>query len=171
MEPAASLWHALGLITPSIFAFLLSFCVILITWVNHHNHLRLINKSSSAFLYANGFLLLTVAFTPFPTSMLGEYLFTDHAAPAVIMYEGVLSLQAIGWILISNTAAKRGLGRNEAANIKIMKNGRFGFFAFALYGICGILAIWFPLIIALFTTLTWIFWLIFGINIKHEDED
>ena len=55
-------------------------------------------------IYANGFLLLTVAFVPFPTSLIGEYILTDHAAPAVILYDSVLALQPIGWIFICSTA-------------------------------------------------------------------
>jgi uncharacterized membrane protein len=164
----ADLWHALKHVAPSIFAFLLSFSVILITWVNHHNYLKLVNKSSASFLYANGFLLLTVVFIPFPTSLLGEYILTDHAAPAVILYDSVLALQAMGWILMSETALKNELGKSEKAKLEIRKNGKFGYFAFVLYTLCAILAIWFPVAIASFTTLTWVFWLIFGINIKHE---
>jgi uncharacterized membrane protein len=53
------LWLALKHLAPSIFTFMLSFAVILITWVNHHAALRLVNRSSASFLYANGFLLLT----------------------------------------------------------------------------------------------------------------
>ena len=165
----ADLWQALLHITPSILAFLLSFAVILITWVNHHNHLRLVNKSCDSFLYANGFLLLTVAFIPFPTSLLGEYLFTDHASPAVILYNSVLVFQAIGWILISRTALKNHLGKSEKANVEIYKNGKFGYFAVALYALCAVLAIWLPLAIASLTTLSWIFWLIHGIRIRHEE--
>ena len=105
-------WHALKLIVPSIFAFVLSFIVILITWVNHHNSLKLISKSSPSFIYANGLLLLTVVFVPFPTSLVGEYISTDHASPAVILYDAVLALQAIGWILICNAALKDKLRNN-----------------------------------------------------------
>src|SRR5437870_91137 len=103
INSTAEFWIALKHITPSIFSFILSFAVILITWVNHHNGLKLVNKSNSTFYYANGFLLLTVVFIPFPTALLGEYLFTDHAAPAVVLYNAVLSLQSIGWILITAT--------------------------------------------------------------------
>src|SRR5262245_56351642 len=102
----ADFWQALKHITPSLFSFVLSFTVILITWVNHHNNLKLINKSSASFIYANGFLLLIVVFIPFPTSLLGEYLLTDHAAPAVVLYDFVLALQSIGWILMTGTAYK-----------------------------------------------------------------
>jgi uncharacterized membrane protein len=48
------LWISLKHLLPSIFAFLLSFAIIFITWVNHHAALKLVNKSSSAFIYANG---------------------------------------------------------------------------------------------------------------------
>ena len=56
VHDTAGLWHALHHILPSIFAFVLSFGVILITWINHHNHLKLVHKTSNSFLYANGFL-------------------------------------------------------------------------------------------------------------------
>ncbi len=59
---ARELWLALRHLGPSVFAFVLSFAIIFITWVNHHGFLRLVNKSSALFVYANGFLLLTVVF-------------------------------------------------------------------------------------------------------------
>ena len=49
------------------------------------------------------------------------YLVTDHAAPAVILYDVVLSLQAIGWVLLSHTAVIHKLGLSEAANREIKK--------------------------------------------------
>jgi uncharacterized membrane protein len=162
-------WHALRHTMPSIFAFLLSFVIILITWVNHHNYLKMVNKSCNSFLYANGFLLLTVAFIPFPTSLQGEYLFTGHAGPAVVLYNSVLALQAIGWILISRTALNNHLAKSKKALLGVRKNGNYGYFACSLYALCAIMANWFPLTIALFTTITWIFWLVIGINIKHEE--
>jgi uncharacterized membrane protein len=41
-----------------------------------------VHKSSGSFVYANGFLRLTVVFMPFPTALVGEYLMTNHVAPA-----------------------------------------------------------------------------------------
>lgn len=164
----AEFWLALYSITPSILAFILSFAIILITWVNHHAALRLITKSAPSFIYANGFLLLTVVFLPFPTSLLGEYVFTDHAAPAVILYDAVLALQSLSWIFIITAAIKNNLGKNEAALKTGLQNRRFGYFAFALYSFCAVVAIWFPLAVAIFTLLTWAFWLIWGIIINIE---
>jgi uncharacterized membrane protein len=164
----ADFWNALGHVAPSIVAFILSFIIILITWVNHHNALKLGSRSSASFIYANGFLLFTVVFMPFPTSLLGEYILTNHAAPAVILYEVTMALQAVGWILIVQAALKNNLGKDEKATVQIRQNGQFAYFAFILYTLCAIIAIWFPLTIAIITTITWIFWLIHGINIKHE---
>jgi uncharacterized membrane protein len=164
----ADFWNALKHIAPSIFAFLLSFIIIFITWVNHHNALKLADKLNSAFIYANGFLLLTVVVMPFPTSLVGEHLLTDHAAPAVILYNTTMALQAIGWVLMTRTALKGNLGKNEKSVSQIRKNGVFANFAFSLYTLLAILAIWFPFASAIVTTLTWIFWLIWGISFKHE---
>src|SRR5947208_14108050 len=66
MATTADVWRALRHTAPSVFAFVLSFGVILITWFNHHASLRLVNGSSGSFIFANGFLLLTVVFLPFP---------------------------------------------------------------------------------------------------------
>src|SRR5258705_13850212 len=137
----ADFWLALKHIAPSILAFVLSFTIILITWVNHHSAVKLVAKSSASFIYANGFLLLTVVFIPFPTSLMGEYILTDHAAPAVILYESTMALQAIGWVLIVNAALKDHLGKSEKATLQIRKNGQFAYFAFALYALCAIIAI------------------------------
>jgi uncharacterized membrane protein len=164
----ADFWVALKHVGPSVFAFVLSFTIILITWVNHHSSLKLINKSSISFIYANGFLLLTVVFIPFPTSLLGEHILTDHAAPAVILYNSTLVAQAFGWTLVTGSALKDQLAKNEKSIRTLLESRKFSYFAFALYSICAILAIWFPLAIAIITTITWIFWLIWGIRIKHE---
>src|SRR5262249_18484437 len=89
------LWLALRHFGPSFFAFVLSFAIIFITWVNHHRFMRTVNKSSGSFVYANGFLLMTVVFMPFPAALVGEYLLTDRVAPAVVIYNSVTPVQAV----------------------------------------------------------------------------
>lgn len=163
----AELWRALQHLAPSVFAFVLSFSIILITWVNHHAALKLVTKSSASFIYANGFLLLTVVFIPFPTSLLGEFLLTDHAAPAVVLYDAVLAAQAIGWILLSRTALKNQLTKDDTSTSTMSGNNRNAYFAFAFYSLLSIVALWFPLAIAIVTTMSWIFWLMLGVRMKH----
>jgi uncharacterized membrane protein len=161
------LWRALQHLAPSVFAFVLSFGIVLINWVNHHAALKLVNKTSASFIYANGLLLLTVVFIPFPTSLLGEFLLTDHAAPAVVLYDAVLAAQAIGWILLSRAAPKNQLPNDERSASTIHESIRNGYFAFALYSLFAIAALWFPLAIAIVTTMSWVFWLALGVRTKH----
>jgi uncharacterized membrane protein len=168
INSTSDLWLALKHLAPAMFAFLLSFVVILITWVNHHGSLRFVNKSSVGFIYANGFLLLTVVIVPFPTALLGEYLFTDHAAPAVVLYDATLALQTIGWILLTVAALHGQLYTNEKAASTIRESRKLGYAALTGYSLCAFIAIWFPLTIAIVTTLIWIVWLIWGFIMKHE---
>ena len=53
---------------PSYFALILSFGILLVSWVNHHYLFNVLDKSSRPFLYANGFFLMTITFMPFPTA-------------------------------------------------------------------------------------------------------
>lgn len=160
-------WRALGGITPSLFAFVLSFTVILITWVNHHGTMKLVNRTSPPFIFANGFLLLTVVFIPFPTTLLGEYLLTEHASPAVILYVSTMSLQAIGWILLTGAVLRGHLAKDDEAASTIRTNRKYGVFGFIIYTLCAVMALWLPLAIAVITTCIWIFWLILAIQFKH----
>ena len=161
------LWRALEHLTPSVSAFLLSFVVIFITWVNHHGTLKLVRKSSAPFMYANGFLLLTVVFIPFPTALLGASVLTDHAAPAVALYDAVLAVQAIAWLFLSFAALKGHLPADEQATAAIHKQRTSGYFAFTLYSLLAISAFWFPLVAAIITGITWLVWLTFSIRLKH----
>ena len=163
------LWLALKDLFPGIFAFLLSFIIIIITWVNHHAVLNLVHKSSPPFIYANGLLLLSVVIIPFPTSLLGEFILTDHAAPAVVLYSSVCAFQAIGWSLTGRTALNHSnpLSKNEKAALAIRRAVRKSHYGLILYTACAILAFWFPSIIAIIVAASWIAWLIVGINIKE----
>jgi uncharacterized membrane protein len=147
----------------------LSFVVILITWVNHHAGLKLVNKSSAKFVYANGLLLLSVVIIPFPTALLGQYLFTNYAAPAVILYSAVFGLQGLGWFCITSAAlTPQLLAKSDKARLTILKNRLYSVFAMALYTVCAIAAIWAPRIVALIITLVWVFWMVVGINLRDE---
>jgi uncharacterized membrane protein len=152
---------------PSIFAFVLSFGIILITWVNHHGALKMVRGSCASFIYANGFLLLTVVVIPFPTALLGEFLWTDHAGPAVMLYNAVLALQAVGWILVISTSLRNHLPDGERAVAAARENRRNGFMALMFYSLLAVTALWFPVSVAVVTTASWIFWLVLGIRLKH----
>ena len=156
------LWLALGRLAPSIIAFVLSFAIILITWVNHHSFFKLVNKSSGRFVYANGFLLLTVVFMPFPTALVGEYLLTDHVAPAVVVYNSLTAAQAVAWILVSGAAF--GLAKDDSSAALVGDSHRNGYVALIVYSLLALLAVWFPLTVAVVTAVLWMYWLTFSLR-------
>jgi uncharacterized membrane protein len=158
------LWLALRHLGPSIFAFVLSFVIILIAWVNHRRLLSLVDKSSGSFVYANGFLLLTVVFMPFPTALVGEYLLTDHLAPAVVVYNSVTAAQAVAWILVTGAVLRNRLTEDEKAVAQVRDGLRNGYVAFVVYSLLAFVAVWFPFAVVIVTALLWAYWLIFSLR-------
>jgi uncharacterized membrane protein len=88
------LWH----LWPEIGAYILSFLTIGIYWANHNALFRLFVRTDHIFLMLNVLFLMCVAFLPFPTAVLGEYV--DDAPErqaAVAFYTLGLLLPALGW--------------------------------------------------------------------------
>jgi uncharacterized membrane protein len=78
---------------PSYFAYLVSFLVIGIIWVNHHTVFDKVRLVDRVVLFANLGLLLVVSALPFPTHLLAEYLTAgsdSHVAAAI--YSGAMFL-------------------------------------------------------------------------------
>jgi uncharacterized membrane protein len=67
---AGKLQHA----WPSYAAYLVSFLVIGIIWINHHYMFKLIARVDRPLLFINLMLLMAVAVLPFPTAMLANYI-------------------------------------------------------------------------------------------------
>jgi uncharacterized membrane protein len=59
---------------PSYAAYLISFLVIGIIWVNHHNVFKLIARVDRPLLFINLMLLMFVSVLPFPTELLARYI-------------------------------------------------------------------------------------------------
>ncbi|HZC31639.1 MAG TPA: TMEM175 family protein [Gaiellaceae bacterium] len=89
------LGRALVHLWPGYLAFVTSFLVIGIIWMNHHHTVSLIARVDRTFLFINNVLLLTIAFLPFPTKLVAQYLQQsgDHAATKA--YSATLVLMAI----------------------------------------------------------------------------
>jgi uncharacterized membrane protein len=69
-----SLAHQLGKQWPAYAAYVLSFFVIGIMWVNHHELFKAISHADRTLLFLNLTLLLFVVAVPFGTSTVAEYL-------------------------------------------------------------------------------------------------
>jgi len=60
-------------VLPRIFAYVISFGVIGVYWLAHHQSLQLIGKLNGFLIWLNLIYLLAVSFMPFPTALLGRY--------------------------------------------------------------------------------------------------
>jgi TMEM175 potassium channel family protein len=61
-------------IWPSYLAYVTSFLTIGVIWVNHHSLFDYVDHVDRALLFLNTLLLMVVAFTPFPTRLIAEFL-------------------------------------------------------------------------------------------------
>jgi uncharacterized membrane protein len=110
-----ALWHALVHEWPQFAAYLTSFLVIGIMWVNHHSMFRQIVRADRGLLFLNLLLLLWTAALPFPTDLIARYLRSSgpdaHVAAAV--YSVNLTLAAIAFSLVWMRAVRNRLVQHD----------------------------------------------------------
>jgi TMEM175 potassium channel family protein len=69
----AALLQTLLSIWPEYLGYVVSFLVIGTLWVGHHRKFLLIQRHDRRLLFLNLLLLMSIAFIPFPTSVISEY--------------------------------------------------------------------------------------------------
>src|SRR5207247_2523954 len=75
--------------------------IIGIIWVNHHDIFERIATVDRPLLFLNLLLLLTVAFLPFPTALLGQYIRQgDNAHIAAAVYGANMTLIGLAFIAV-----------------------------------------------------------------------
>jgi len=83
---------------PSLAAYVVSFSVIGIMWLNHHAIFGQLARVDRGLAYLNLLLLLTVAFLPYPTGVFGEALRQgDGAQVAAVVYSATMAVNAYAW--------------------------------------------------------------------------
>ncbi|MGF1429029.1 TMEM175 family protein [Kitasatospora sp. LaBMicrA B282] len=99
-DGARELWHALGAEWPAYCAYLVSFLVIGVMWVNHHTVFSYIARVDRTLVFLNLLLLLVVAALPFPTALLAENLRRPAAAHvAAAVYGATMVAHAVTFVL------------------------------------------------------------------------
>ncbi len=93
------LGHRLLEIWPSYIAYAISFVTIGIIWSNHHTVMAQLGKVNRTFLMLNVFLLLCVAFLPFPTRLVAENLRErSDLEPAALAYGATMVAMSICYL-------------------------------------------------------------------------
>src|SRR5579859_4030399 len=93
----------LGKLWPKLLIYALSFVIVGIYWVAHHNTFHYIKRSDRTLLWLNLLLLLCIVFIPFPTALVGQY---PEQQISVASYGGTLVitglvLQLLWWYATS----------------------------------------------------------------------
>ena len=80
---------------PSYLAYATSFITIGIIWMNHHHTVSLIGRADRTLLFLNILLLLAIAFLPFPTKLVAQYLRSDNEQVATLVYAATFVVMAL----------------------------------------------------------------------------
>jgi len=164
MHPGA-LWLALKAEWPSLVAYLLGFESILVAWAGHQRGLTLLTKSSKAFLYANGFLLLSITFMPFPTAVLARYIDTPQANIAVMLYSAAWFVTNLAfnlwWLTMFRPVRLLSSSLSKAAARKVTRHTISGT---VLYACTIVLSYWFPIAGFLIIFASQMLWIVVSIG-------
>jgi uncharacterized membrane protein len=93
---------------PSYAAYVTSFLIIGIIWVNHHGVFQLVGRVDRITLFLNLLLLMAVVAIPFTTSLLAEYLREGgaNARTAALIYSAVMLLMSTGFAVLYTWIAR-----------------------------------------------------------------
>jgi len=126
----SDLWHALGDEWPMLAAYVTSFAMIGIMWLNHHRLFTHIKRINTVLVLLNLLLLMFIVFVPVPTALLAEYVERPDQHAAAIVYSGTFFLTACCFNLLWRYASynNRLLGKDvDSRAIKdISKQYLFG---------------------------------------------
>jgi uncharacterized membrane protein len=164
-----TLFRSLKNLWPSYFAFILSFTAVLIMWINHHGFFKYLKKINSAFLFANGFLLLAVTFINFPTAVLAKYFDTPAFNIASAFYCGSMVLISVAYnFLWFSSAYKRKLVKDDITDALIIKIRNAYWFGFFIYLVAFIISFFLPFVGLSICISLWIFWTILDYDSKSK---
>lgn len=149
-------WKAMVKLIPELLCFLLSFAIIVITWNGHHSTMKLVEKCSPQFIRANALLLMTIVLLPFATNLMAEFLFTEIAGPAVLVFSLLTMFSNLSWMNFYRTALPLTYADDKPAMEALISQSKIGFL---LYLSCVLAALWFPLVTACAQVVIWFLWL------------
>ena len=162
------LWNGLAALWPSYVAFVMSFVVILIMWVSHHGLMRMIEGVNYPILFANGLLLLTVTFVPFPTAVLAEHLATHEARSAVAFYCASFAVNGLVWNLLFRTMVRSGCLRPQVDAATISGVRRAYYLGLSVYLAAAVLAFVQPWLGLGLNISLWVLWIRLGYRSHPE---
>jgi len=135
---AMAMAHAL----PLVGAYAMSFVVLLVFWVSHHQLLHSMQKVDRPFLWLNGLFLMVLAFVPVPTALVGEY---PQAPGGSVLYGSVMALAGLCFFAIRVYATHHAQLLHESIPADVSRKAlRKGLLSPLLYGLGALISTVFP---------------------------
>ncbi|MEO7003099.1 MAG: TMEM175 family protein [Ktedonobacterales bacterium] len=132
-------------------AYAVSFLLILVMWINHHNLFKVIMRVDNIFLLLNGLLLMVITFVDFPTSLLAQYINSPDGRWIMAFYSAIFTLisllyQAVWWYAIHHNRLIRANADRQAI-AKTTRQYRFGPLVYVLALALAFVSPWASLIL------------------------
>jgi len=145
---------------PSYLAYVTSFITIGIIWMNHHYCVETMARVDRTLLFLNVLLLLTIAFLPFPTKLVAEFLQKPGEQAAVYAYDATFIVMALLYNVWWRYARiGRRLIENEVPDSRLRAIDRAFNPGIFIYAACFVVAIISPLASVVLTLVTAAFYL------------
>ncbi|MER6317365.1 TMEM175 family protein [Streptomyces sp. NPDC001581] len=99
-ETGSDFWHGVREQWPHYAAYVVSFLIIGVMWVNHHTIFSHLKRVDRPLLFLNLLVLMVVSVVPYTTNVLAEHLMEEGGAAtaAAVLYSGVTVAYAVAFL-------------------------------------------------------------------------
>jgi len=149
---------------PSYAGYAVSFLTIGVIWVNHHHMFKLIARTNHPFLMINVVFLMAIAFLPWPTTLVADYIRDpDGRRVAAVVYGLTMVAVAVMFCVVWFYASWRGrLLNGELDREALNRTYRSYLLGPVVYGSAVVIALFAPLVsLAIYAALA-VYWLLPG---------
>ncbi len=98
---AGNVWKVLSMLLPKFVSYLISFVILAIMWINHHQMFHHIKRATVTLLWLNNLLLFLMSLIPFSTNFIGANPFLPEAE---LFYGLIFFMNALCFWLLRNYA-------------------------------------------------------------------
>jgi uncharacterized membrane protein len=134
---------------PSYVSYVVSFAIIGILWLHHHEIFRDIRASDHGLFLLNLVFLLGVSFIPFPTRVMGDELaspdFADQRTAVIFYGLTIMTISLTFYTLWLWAAHRRRLVEPTMPQVLVRARTRSMWLGIPLYAVATMVAIWSPL--------------------------
>jgi uncharacterized membrane protein len=130
----------LAAMMPDFLVYALSFLMVAIMWINHHQYFLHARTATTGLIWSNAFLLFWMSLIPFVTAWLGDH---PLAPLPLLAYSADMVLSTVGFLLIQSAITCQ-VREDETLKCIFDRDRLKAAIALVLYAAAGLLAWWSP---------------------------